>query len=50
MNGKLVVSDELVDLSRQLINTIEFEDREYSFKQNKGYVEKNVLASKFKEI
>lgn len=43
------VSDELVELSRGIVETIENEDREYDFKQNRGYVERNISASKFKK-
>ena len=43
------VSDELVCLSKDLIETIEIEDKEYDFNKNHGYVERNVLASKFKK-
>lgn len=49
MIGLINVSDELVDLSKQLIETIEKEDKEYSFKKNNGYIERNVPASKFKK-
>jgi len=42
--------DELVLLSKNIIDAIMEEDREYEFKLNKGYVERNVLASKFKNI
>lgn len=50
MIGLINVSDELVDLSRELIETIEKEDKEYSFKINHSYIERNVPASKFKNI
>ena len=43
------VSDELKLLSNELIKTIEEEDREYNFRKNKGYVERNISASKFKK-
>lgn len=46
---KIVVSKELSILSNNIIETIEREDKEYFFKKNKGYVERNVLASKFKK-
>lgn len=41
------VSDDLRLLSEDLVRIIEMEDKEYGFKMNGGYVEKNVLASKF---
>lgn len=50
MIGLIIVSDELVSLSKDLIETIEKEDKEYAFKKNHGYVERNVPASKFKNI
>lgn len=40
--------DELEILSKDIIETIEREDKEYEFKLNKGYVERNITASKFK--
>lgn len=40
--------DELSLLSRDILETIAREDKEYEFKTKKGYVERNVLASKFK--
>lgn len=43
------ISDELVVLAEEMVETIEKEDKEYDFKKNKGYVERNVLASKFKK-
>ena len=42
--------DELVLLSKDIVETIAREDKEYEFRMNKGYVERNVLASKFKNI
>lgn len=50
MNGLLIISDELISLSKEVVNAIEDEDREYDFKKNKWYVERNVPASKFKEM
>lgn len=50
MIGLIKVSDELIELSKDLIETIEKEDKEYSFKKYHGYVERNVPASKFKNI
>ena len=50
MNGVIIVSKELQYLSKNLIDTICEEDREYDFKKNHGYVERNVPASKFKNI
>lgn len=41
-------NEELYILSKNIIETIEREDKEYDFKKNKGYIERNVLASKFK--
>ena len=49
MNELIQVSDELIFLSKEIVRIIEEEDREYEFKQNKGYVERNVSASKFKK-
>lgn len=43
------VSDELCKLSREIIKTIEEEDKEFEFREKKGYVERNVPASKFKK-
>lgn len=43
------VSGELIQLSKEMIETIEMEDREHNFKENKGYIERNVPASKFKK-
>lgn len=43
------ISDELMSLSKEMIETIESEDKEYEFNKNKSYVERNVLASKFKK-
>lgn len=42
------VNDELCMLSKNIIETIEKEDREYDFKKNKGYVERNISAYEFK--
>lgn len=42
------ISDELMSLSKEMIETIESEDREYEFNKNKSYVERNIVASKFK--
>ena len=50
MHGQLIISDELISLSKELIEIIEDEDREYDFKKNKWYVERNISASKFKEM
>ena len=44
------VSDELKEMSKELLETIEMEDREYSFKKEKCFVERNVPASKFRKI
>jgi len=44
----IIISDELVDLSKKMVETIEKEDKEYEFKKNKVYIERNVPASKFK--
>ena len=41
--------DELSQLSRDILETIEREDSEFEFKKNKGYVERTI-ASKFKNI
>jgi len=49
MIGLINVSDELIDLSKKLVETIEKEDKEYSFRMNNGYIERNVPASKFKK-
>ena len=49
MNKYTNVSDELVFLSKDILETIEKEDREFEFKKNKGYIERNVCASKFKK-
>lgn len=43
------VSEELMGLSKELIKTIEKEDKEFEFKKNKGYIERNVPALKFKK-
>lgn len=43
------VSEELVNLSKEIVKTIEKEDKEHNFKKNKGYIERNVPASKFKK-
>lgn len=43
------ISDELMELSKELIKTIEKEDKEFGFKKNKGYIERNVPALKFKK-
>lgn len=43
------LNKELFMLSNDIIRTIEQEDKEYDFKKNKSYVERNVLASKFKK-
>lgn len=50
MIGLISISDELINLSKEMIKTIEDEDKEYNFKINRGYVERNVPASKFKNI
>ena len=42
------VSEELILLSKELVETIEREDMEYEFKKNKGYIQRNISASKFK--
>ena len=42
--------DELGILSKNLIRVIEQEDKEYDFKKYGSYVEKNVPASKFKQL
>lgn len=49
MNGIIVVSDELASLSKDILEIIRQEDREFEFKQNKSYVERNISASKFKK-
>lgn len=41
--------DELEILAKKMVETIEKENKEYEFRKNKYYVERNVLASKFKE-
>lgn len=41
--------NELSELSKGIIKTIEEEDREYNFKMNKGYVERNIPAHRFKK-
>ena len=41
--------DELILLSKDILETIAREDREFEFKINKGYVERTV-ASKFKNV
>lgn len=43
------VSDELQRLSKEMVETIENEDKEFNFKQNRGYVERNVPALKYKK-
>lgn len=43
------VSEELMLLSKELVETIEREDMEYEFKKNKGYVQRNISASNFKK-
>ena len=43
------INDELCILSKNIIETIEQEDREYDFKKNKGYVERNISAYEFKK-
>lgn len=43
------VSEELTTLSKDIVETIEREDMEYEFKKNKGYVQRNISASKFKK-
>lgn len=45
----VTISDELQELSKKMIETIEKEDKEYDFKQNRGYVERNVPAIKYKK-
>lgn len=42
--------NELQRLSKEIIKTIEREDREYEFKKNKGFIERNISASKFKSV
>ena len=49
MNGMINVSEELVLLSEEMVKTIENEDKEYGFKKNKSYIERNVPAYKFKK-
>lgn len=49
MIGLTNISDELINLSKEIVETIENEDREFDFKLNNGYVERNVPASKFKK-
>ena len=44
----MIVTNELKKLSDEMVKTIEREDKEYAFKKNKGYVERNISASKFK--
>lgn len=41
--------NELSLLSREILETIAREDKEYEFKIKKGYVERNIPASKFKD-
>ena len=41
------MSDELKQLSKEMVETIEEEDKEYAFKKNKGFVERDVSASYF---
>ena len=43
------IDNDLFVLSKDIVETIEREDKEYDFKKNKGYVERNVLASQFKK-
>ena len=43
------IDNELFVLSKDIVETIEREDKEYNFKKNKSYVERNVLASQFKK-
>lgn len=45
----IYVSDELQRLSKEMVETIEEEDKEFNFKQNRGYVERNVPALKYKK-
>lgn len=45
----IYVSDELQRLSKEMVETIEKEDKEFNFKQNRGYVERNVPALKYKK-
>lgn len=45
----IYVSDELQRLSKEIVETIEEEDKEFNFKQNRGYVERNVPALKYKK-
>ena len=44
------LNEELQILSKDIIDTIEKEDREFDFKYNRGFVERNVPASKFKSL
>ena len=50
MMGLVDVSDELKLMSKELLETIEEEDREYVFKKERCFVERNVPASKFRNI
>lgn len=45
----IYVSDELQRLSKEMVETIKEEDKEFNFKQNRGYVERNVPALKYKK-
>lgn len=49
MTGLIKVSDELSELSKELVETIKIEDKEYNFKKTHSYVERNVPASNFKK-
>ena len=40
-------SDELINLSKELLKTIEKEDKEYEFRKKKGIVVRNVRAKKY---
>ena len=48
-DGLINVSDELIQLSKDIVRIIEEEDREYNFRKNKGLIERNITASKFKK-
>ena len=48
-DGLINVSDELIQLSKDIVRIIEEEDREYNFRKSKGLIERNITASKFKK-
>ena len=49
MSELIEENDMLKKLSEDILETIEREDKEYFFKHNGYYVERNVPASKFKK-